>query len=168
MLTGQDILVLLRLMMPAASQTTIRELDEPLQIGPSAVHRSLGSLREAGLVDSSRRINAAQVDEFLSHSSRYLFPPRSGGETRGIPTAWAAAPLRGAVAESGLPPVWPHPRGSSRGISMAPIHKAGPDAALRSPELYELLVILDGLRMSDARIRELARRELRESLAVAV
>ena len=167
MLSGQDILVLARLMMPSASRATIRDLDEPLQLGPSAVHRSLTSLQEAGLIDSNRHVQAAQVDEFLSYASRYLFPPRSEGETRGIPTAWAAPPLQGLVVESGLPPVWAHPHGSVRGISIAPIHKAAPAAALRSPDLYERLVILDGLRGSDARLRELARKELREALAFA-
>jgi hypothetical protein len=165
MLKGQDMLVLAALVGREGPPATLAKIAAEVGISVSAVHRSIGGLRGAQLVNESRVVQAAQVDEFLAHSLRYLFPPRMGGEARGIPTAWAAAPLRDQLAEAGgFPPVWPHPRGEIRGIEFEPLHPSVPDAALRNPELGERLALFDALRLNDARIRGLARRELQERL----
>jgi AcrR family transcriptional regulator len=166
MLKGQDMLVLAALLGRQGPPATLAEIAAEVGISVSAVHRSIGELRGAQLVNESRVVQAAQVDEFLTHSLRYLFPPRLGGETRGIPTAWAAAPLRDqlAVGADGFPPVWPHPRGEMRGIEFEPLHPSVPEAALRDRKLGERLALFDALRLNDARIRVLARRELQERL----
>ena len=52
----------------------------------------------------------AQADEFLAHGLRYVFPARFKGESRGVPTAWAAPPLQALLTATDAPaPVWPHP-----------------------------------------------------------
>jgi hypothetical protein len=165
MIKGQDILVLLALMSPQAALETIRELDLPLGLGVGPVHRSLGRLIEAGLIDDDRQVRAAQVNDFLPHSARYLFPPKFGGEVRGIPTAWAAAPLNEEISGVGLPPVWPHSNGKVRGLALEPVHKAAPDAAERDPELYGRLAIFDALRLGDARERGIAGKALQRVIS---
>jgi hypothetical protein len=57
-------------------------------------------------------------------------------------------------------PVWPFEQGSKRGYAFLPLHKKAPQAALKDPELYQLLALVDALRDGSARERELARREL--------
>ena len=124
----------------------------------SAVHRSLAALQEAQLVDASRGVKLAQMDEFCAHALRYVFPPHMRGETRGFPTAWSAAPLRDQLAPSdSVPLVWPHPQGEMRGIELEPLHPAVPEVARRNPALGERLALLDALRLGDARVRTLAR-----------
>jgi hypothetical protein len=40
---------------------------------------------------------------------KFCFPAKRGGEAPGIPTPWAAEPLKGELAATiDLPPVWPH------------------------------------------------------------
>jgi hypothetical protein len=51
-----------------------------------------------------------------------------------------------------------------RGESLAPIYKSAPRAAQRDPELYELLVIADGLRAGRAREKQAAVKELKKKL----
>ena len=56
----------------------------------SAVHRSLAALQEAQLVDASRGVKLAQMDEFCAHALRYVFPPhmavrRAASRRRGRP-----------------------------------------------------------------------------------
>lgn len=145
---------------------TLKAVASETGLAVSAVHRSIAELRKAQLVDDSRVPQLAQIDEFVAHSLRFLFPPRMGGEARGTPTAWAADPLREQLAPpAGEPLVWPDAQGSTRGIALEPLHPAVPHAAHRNPALRERLALMDALRLSDARVRGLARRELQMAFA---
>jgi hypothetical protein len=167
MLKSQDIVVLIKLC--GLDSWTFASLGEELGLSPSAVHRSLGRASEAGLYDAGqRRVKASQLNEYLVHGVKYAFPPVMLGEVRGIPTAWAAAPLAGRLApQNSLPPVWPHPLGRERGIGLEPIHPIVPDAARDDPGFAERLALVDAIRMGDARIRAIAAEELEQRLMPA-
>jgi DNA-binding transcriptional MocR family regulator len=165
---AQDIVVLLKVAR-LSDGWTIQQLSDDLGISLSAVHRSIARLQEAGFLDPRRRVNSAQAMEFLEHAVRYVFPPKFEGESRGIPTAGAAPPLRDLLAPSdSIPPVWPHPLGDTRGVALAPIHPSVPEAARRDPQLAESLAAVDAIRTGDARLRGLAVEELRSRLTPRV
>jgi hypothetical protein len=101
------------------------------------------------------------VEEFLIHAVKYVFPAERGEATRGLPTAYAAAPLNAQILGSGdPPPVWPDPEGEIRGLGFEPLCKCVPKAARRDSVLYELLALVDALRDGRARERRIAEREL--------
>ena len=80
-----------------------------------------------------------------------------GGLSRGVPTAYAVAPLNTVIAPSAdPPPVWPHAKGSVRGLALAPLYPSMPEAALKDAPLYAALALLDALRMGQARQRNAA------------
>jgi hypothetical protein len=166
MLKGEDIVVLLKLA-DAPGEWTLRSLEAEIAIPRSVIHRSLVRLAGAGLFDARRRrVNASQAQEFLVHGVKYVFPAVLGGETRGIATAWAAAPLAGELAPQGdLPPVWPDAMGNDRGIALAPLHECAPEIARRDAALAERLALVDALRLGDARVRGLAAQLLRARLS---
>ena len=140
------------------------QMGADISISPSEVHGALKRLEQGHLIANdiagSRPVLQA-VEEFLVHAVKYAFPPKHGGVTRGVPTSYAAAPLnRMIVASADLPPVWPHPEGSVRGVSLEPLYRSVPAAALRDPALYELLALIDAMRDGRARERKLAQEEL--------
>ena len=166
MLKGQDIVVLAALM--GEHGPTIQWLADRLELDVASVHRSLKRLERAQLLLRDRRVNAANADDFLAHGLRYVFPPEYVGESRGVATAWAAAPLKDVFApDSGPLPVWPHPNGNERGIAVEPLHKSVPAVALKHGELHQRLALIDALRMGDARQRREARSFLRSWLGVS-
>ena len=169
MLKGEDIIVLLRLAQDSGTEPTVRSLETDLGIPRSVIHRSLGRLGEAGLINSdSRRVNMSRAEELLVHGVKYIFPAVLGGETRGIPTAWAASPLAGRLAGSGnTPPVWPEPKGEVRGPAVKPLHVSVSRSTPKNPVLYEDLALIDALRLGDQRVAGLASELLRERLAGA-
>lgn len=170
MLKGEDVVVLLKLI-GSGPDWTVRTLAAETEIPRSVVHRALQRLKAAGLVDARRRrVNISQSEEFLVHAVKYLFPAALGGESRGIPTAWAAEPLAGKLASppSELAPVWPDPGGRRRGLTLQPLHAAVPAAARRDQALAERLALVDALRLGDARVRGLATELLVERLARVV
>lgn len=162
MLKGEDIIVLLKLSL-ADEAWTVRSLAEETGIPRSGMHRALKRLTAAGLFDERRRrVSIGNAEEFLLHAVRYLLPPERDGESRGVPTAWAAEPLASRISSSPdeLPPVWPDARGRVRGLSLRPLHAAAPEAARRDPALGELLALVDAVRIGDARVRGVAARLL--------
>jgi hypothetical protein len=164
MLRGQDILVLARLF-GATEAMTYQRMSDSLRLDVASVHRSLKRLQEVQLV-LDRRVAVPQADEFLSHGLRYVFPARFKGESRGVETAWAAAPLKDLLTQTtSPPPVWPHPAGRVRGLALEPLHPSAPEAAMRDPELHERFALIDALRLPDARVRREARRLLFDSIS---
>ena len=103
--------------------------------------------------------------EFLVHGLRYVFPAEWKGVTRGVPNSLAAPPLSSRFSVGELPPVWPHPHGTSRGEGLVPLYRSVPDAALRSPELYEWRALVDALRSGRTRERRMAADEVQQRLA---
>ncbi len=168
MLKGEDIVVLLKLTADSPS-STVRSLEAEIGIPRSVIQRSLVRLEQARLLEEGRRrVNKGRTEELLVHGLKYVFPPVRGGETRGVPTAWAAPPLQQKLAESGeLPPVWPDPQGEVRGIALEPLHDSVPEISRRDRVLTELLALIDGVRLGDARVRGVAEELLRERLGSA-
>ncbi len=109
--------------------------------------------------------NLSALTEFLIHGVKYSFPAERGGLTRGMPTSYAAEPLSRLIKAGGEPvPVWADPNGTARGISLVPLYKTVPEAARRDPLLYERLALIDAIRDGRTRERNLAEKELENSL----
>jgi DNA-binding transcriptional MocR family regulator len=133
MLRGQDVLVLLWLARSAQPPRPVRALANETHLSLAGVQRAVQRLETTGLYDArGRSVSAAHAEELLLHAVRYAVPAVRGGETRGIPTAWAAAPLNRELANTQeLPPVWPDPNGTVRGLEFQPLY---PTALLLAKE----------------------------------
>jgi len=163
-LKPQDILILMKLVvLQGKSNWSYSSLAAELFMSPSEVHSGVRRAVAARLMDERRRkpIKKA-LEEFVIHGVKYAYPPDRGGLTRGIPTSYAGPPLKDLIIPSDdPPPVWPDPEGETRGYEFSPLYQSVPKAAARDFRLYELLVLLDAIRDSRARERELAIREIK-------
>ncbi len=137
-----------------------------LSMSPSEVHSGIKRAVAARLFDEHRRRPVKKaLEEFLIHGIKYAFPPSRGGLTRGMPTSFSGPPLRDLIVSSDqLPPVWPDPEGEEQGYEFSPLYKSVPKAAARDYKLYELLVLVDAIRDSRSREREIAVNEIRARL----
>ena len=91
-----------------------------------------------------------------------MFIPDRGSLTRGMPTGYAASPLKELLRSSGEPPpVWPDSLGEVRGESFSPLYKSVPNAARKDQKLYEILALVDAIRDGRPRERNIAIREIR-------
>ncbi len=160
-LKPQDLYVLLALLSRGEGSVTYPELAEQTGLAASAVHGALKRAVVARLLMFQERrpvILKPQLKEFVLSGAKYSFPPVWGAMSRGVPTGYAAPPLNGIIAPSADPvPVWPHAKGSARGLSLVPLYPSLPDAALRDPKLYALLTLFDAIRSGQARERNAAR-----------
>jgi MarR family len=165
-LKPQDLFVLLALLSRGGDSASYPELAAQTGLAASAVHSALRRAAAAGLVayrDRRPVLLKPQLREFVLHGARFAFPAVHGRLTRGVPTAYAAAPLNTVIAPSSdPPPVWPHKGGGARGVALAPLYPTAPDAALRDEKLYALLALFDALRSGQARERNVAQKMLEE------
>jgi hypothetical protein len=131
---GQDIALLFKLATLNEPMVPSKELAASLFISPSEVSKSLKRYVESGLLYAlgpEKRVNGTALLEFLAHGLKYVFPPVRGSMARGVPTATATEPLKSRLLDDGEPPtVWPYAEGKVRGISILPLYKAAPKAAL--------------------------------------
>lgn len=164
MLLPRDVLVALVLHTLDDPGRPYERLAKDTALASSTLQRSVKRLTDAGLLTPDRRVRRADLLEFLTHGVRYAYYASPGPPTRGMPTAHAAPPLNRQLA-GGETPVWPDPLGTARGYALEPLDKAAPEAARRNPALYELLALVDAIRVGQARERKLATQELNQRLA---
>jgi hypothetical protein len=170
-LKPQDMLIALKLVSLGKQSWSYVKLANDLSMSASEINagvkRGLGAnLLMPGLRKGENPQPALKaMEEFLIHGIKYAFVPDLGELTRGVPTGYAAAPLKGAFVEGNEPPpVWPYAEGKVRGYSFSPLYRSIPQAAMADFRLYESLALVDAVRGGKARERELAIRELQERL----
>jgi hypothetical protein len=159
-----DVVVLLKLLLERQKRP-YAQLAKELRISASEVHAAVHRGILAGLIDSQSRLPLQKpLEDYLLHGVRYAFPAPPGPVVRGIPTAYAAPPLSEKISSDDLPPVWPDPNGIVRGYSVEPLYNSVPAAAKADSMLYELLALVDALRIGRARERNLASEALKERI----
>lgn len=163
-LKPQDLYVLLALLSCGGGGVSYADLAEKTGLAVSAVHSALKratAARLAMFVDRRPVVLKPQLREFVLFGAKYAFAPVWGSLTRGVPTAYAAAPLNTLIQASDDPvPVWPYAKGTVRGISLAPLYPSVPEAGLKDERLYALLALFDALRSGQARERDAAEKLL--------
>lgn len=157
----QDIVVALSFFVIDAF-ATYAEKGRILGMSASEVHAAESRLVFARLlVPLLRRVKKEPFLKFLIHGVPYAYPVAPEGQTRGVPTAWAAPVLcEYYTSVDQMVPVWPDPEGSVQGAAVKPLYRSVPRIAKESPNLYELLALVDALRIGRARERRLAEEKL--------
>ena len=160
-LKPQDIVVALKLCIIKASES-YASLGNSLSISASEVHAAVRRLTEAGLSDpDNKSIHRTKLRDFIIQGVPYAFPAKTKEVTRGMPTAWAAPVMVGLIAQSDQSvPVWPDPEGKVKGVSVKPLYASVVKAATNDSALYDLLALVDAIRLGRARDRNIAEEEL--------
>jgi hypothetical protein len=167
MLRPQDILILIKLVALNDAHWTNSSLARSLGISPAEVGQALKRASNARLYDARRQVpRISALEEFLVHGLKYVWAPVRGPLTRGMPTAFAAPPLKDAIIQppTEWPPVWPSPTGLERGYELKPLYDTVVDAASRDSALYQLLALVDAIREGRPREQKIAIDELKQRL----
>lgn len=167
-LKPQDLAVAFKLVSLKGRRLPYAALAHALHLSPFEAHACIARLSAARLLTEVDGIPSLVMPAFkplVLQGAVYFFPPVRGEVTVGFPTAHGVEPLKSKVlfAEE-LPPVWPHPDGSTRGTTLLPLYPKLPLAALNDPQFYELLALFDALRIGQAREREMVRSMMEERL----
>jgi biotin operon repressor len=149
---------------------SVRNLEALLGISKTEINASIKRSLSSGLAIKDRDTgranpNRRNLNDFIVHGMKFVFPAKPGAMTRGIPTAFAAPMLKSLLASGGdYIYVWPFANGGDMGQSVTPLFKSVPEAVQRDVRLYEYLSLVDAIRLGNQRETGLARERLSERL----
>jgi hypothetical protein len=161
MLKPQDIPILLKTHLWQDRQWRYSDLADSLGMSASEVHSSLKRSTVAKLYNPL-------THQLLIHGLKYIYPATPGTLVRGMPTAHGISPLKEQIVSSQEPLVWAFPTGTEIGLALTPLYPSIPLAASLDPQLYELLGLVDALRVGRIREQQLAAIALQERLGATL
>jgi len=160
----QDVVILLKIATLKGQNWFGKDLAKALFISPSEVSESLNRSSFAGLLTPHKRKLMIQAFlEFLEHGLKFVFPIQPGPIVRGMPTAHSAPPLNKLI-QSQEYYVWPDASGDQRGQAIEPLHPGVIKAAKSDEEFYELLALLDSIRIGRTREQAIAIQQLKNRI----
>jgi hypothetical protein len=153
-LRPSDIVVALQLTLDNSAQ--FKQLAESTGISAGECHNAVRRLRLSQLVLSDeRRSSTDALHQFLVQGVPFAFPAAVGAGTIGVVTAHSSPAFHG-ILESPDHFVWPDADGAVRGQSLIPLFPGAHALPSRNQPLYELLTIVDALRVGTTRVRKVA------------
>lgn len=163
-LKPQDIVILLKIIALGEKPWFHHTIAQELGISQSEVSQSLNRTKYAGLLDEARKnVNKIAFTEFLIHGVAYAFPQQPGALVRGVLTAHAAEPLNNII-KANEKYVWPYAKGLDRGQAVEPLYNTVVEASTKDRDLYELLTLVDAIRVGRVREKEIAKKELEKRI----
>lgn len=165
MLKPQDVVILLKVLCWEGTWT-YEQLALSLKTSASVVHESLRRCEVSRLYHRNyRQVMREALLEFLVHGVKYVFPATVGTLKRGLPTAHSAEPLKDLLmVGEPMPYVWAFSRGTVKGQEIKPLYKQLPEVIGDDRRFYEILCLVDALRIGKMREQELAIAALKERL----
>lgn len=166
-LKPQDVFILLKIIVMGEKSWFHHTLALDLGLSQSEVSQSLNRSRYAGLIDNARKkVNRVALTEFLLNGIAYSFPQQPGPLVRGVLTAHSAEPLNNIIISNDKY-VWPYAKGMDRGQAIEPLYNTVVEASLKDRDLYELLSMVDAIRVGRSREKEIAKKELKKRIVNA-
>ncbi|MBM6498631.1 hypothetical protein [Flavobacterium macrobrachii] len=163
-LKPQDVVILLKIIALGEKEWFHHTLAEELGMSQSEVSQSLNRSKYAGLIDDSRKkVNRIAFNEFISHGLSYVFPQHPGPIVRGMLTAHSAKPLNQIINATDKY-VWAYAKGNEKGQAVEPLYNTVVPASIKDNKLYELLAMVDALRVGRVREKEIAKKELEKRI----
>jgi len=147
---------------------SVRGLESALGISKTEVSASINRSVSSGLAvkgTDRAKPNRRNLYNFIIHGLKFVYPVKPGAMTRGIPTAFAAAPLKNLLISAGeYIYVWPYAKGKDMGQSVEPLFRSVPEAVRKDDRLYQYLALVDAIRLGNQREAGLAAERLSERL----
>jgi len=174
MLRSQDVLVACKLHVLGKEGWTFVTLADSIGVSTGETHNAIARCKRAGLVSSSKDglavARRSLLDLIVSAVPRIFYVER-GRLALGIPTAQHAGPLRERFRpEPGTTVVWAYEKEKLaecvRGETIEPLYPSVPEIVRsdRDPRLYELLALIDVVRVGDGNDRKKAKEILTKKI----
>ena len=154
----QDVVVLLKIAI-APYNWMGKDLATDLFLSPAEISYSLQRSAQTHLLDPSRKLVMRNtLLEFIQYGLPHAFPAVRGPLAVGIPTAYSSPAIASRLMMNDRTEkiVWAYPAGDARGEAISPLYPNAVKAALKDSELYELLALVDVMRIGRVREKEMA------------
>ncbi len=155
-----DVVVLLKIISYKNFDWKTRDLANDLSISLSEISESLNRSMIGGLLDGTKkRVFKRNLFDFLQYGIRHVFPQMPGSLAIGMPTAHSAPVLQGKIISEDKY-VWADFEGTIKGETIEPLFGSVPFACKKDIVLYNMLALVDVLRVGKTREINIALQEL--------
>lgn len=155
-----DVVVLLKIISYQDFDWKTRDLAYDLGISLSEISESLNRSMIGGLLDGTKKkVFKRNLFDFLQYGIRHVFPQMLGALAIGIPTAHSA-PIMQEKIISEEKYVWAYLGGTMKGETIEPLFESVPKVCKNDPVLYDMLALIDVLRVGKTREIKIALQEL--------
>lgn len=150
-----DIVVLLKIVALKDAWLN-KDLSAGLHISQSEISESLNRSAIAGLISpDKKKVFKNALLNFIQHGLPYVFPAEPGSIEKGIATAHSAPVMKDSfISDDNY--VWPYVHGKLRGQSILPLYPKQVQAVAHDERLYNMLALVDSIRVGKVREREKA------------
>jgi len=146
-----DIVVLLKIIAFQGNHWLSKDLSATLFISPSEISESLNRSMIAGLLSpDKKRVMKNAMLKFIENGLRFVFPAELGAIERGMATGHSAPVLKEFFSSS-EDYVWTFSSGKSKGQSITPLYANQARAAELDQHLYDMLALVDAIRIGKVR-----------------
>lgn len=160
----QDIVVLIKIILLEGQEWQFQDIARAIYISPAEVSESVNRSAFAGLINHERRkVFRNAFFEFLQFGMPYVFPQAPGPMTKGMATGHSHNYFKSSIVSNEMY-VWPDPNGKDYGQAIEPLYNNQVKAAKEDSLLYEILAMLDVIRVGKNREKKVAVNYLRKLL----
>lgn len=133
-----------------------KDLSIALNISQSEISESLNRSAIACLISpDKKKVFKSALLKFIEYGLGYVFPAEPGAIGRGIPTAHSAPVLKNEIiSQENF--VWPYASGHVRGQTILPLYPNQVQAVLQDDKLYNMLALVDSIRVGKVREKDKA------------
>lgn len=136
------------------------ELAISVGLSKGEAHNAVRRALQAGIVVATTgkvTVVERKLHNFLIHGLPTMYYAVRGPVSKGIPTAFSAPLFAGKAVAPVIPMVWKYEQGGKiQGETLEPLYPTVPQAAASDAMLYDLLVLVDGVRVGGFRERKIA------------
>jgi hypothetical protein len=161
MLRAQDVLVICKLFSLNGGDWTFNRLSDDLGISASEVHNSVARCKSSQHIicpGGALKVAPKNLFELLAYAVPRIFYAVRGGLEMGMPTGAHMPTIKMSFnsIDKTVPLVWPCSDGTVRGESLLPIYSSVPQAASKDTVLYELLSLVEIIRVGESKSKKQA------------
>jgi hypothetical protein len=140
-----------------------KDLATSLYISNSEISESLNRSMIAKLISPDKRVVfRITLFNFIEHGLKFVFPAAPGAIVRGVPTAHSAPILKEYfISDNNY--VWPSAVGKVRGQAITPLYPNQVLAIAQDERLYDMLALVDAIRVGRVREQQKALELLKQS-----
>ncbi len=161
-----DVVVLLKII-SLEDNWMNKDLSASLFISASEISESLNRSMIARLISpDKKKVFKGALFKFIENGLSFVFPAAPGALVRGTPTSHSAPVLKGYILADDIY-VWPNPNGDAKGQAIVPLYPNQVQAALCDEKLYNMLALVDSIRVGKVREVEKALELLKQYFEMA-
>ena len=141
-----------------------KDIADRLKISRSAVSYAIKRLGKLKIINlDNQQVMVHSLLDFVQYAIHFIYPTDIGPKVKGIPTA-VSGPILDQLITTEETYVWKSEKGTAIGQEVQPLYERVPEFINYESQLYQVLSLIDAVRIGNSREKNIANKELKKIL----